>query len=230
MKKNIALATLLCFCILSANILISTESHASNFRFLRNSVLTRFTEIETQEFKTFVAQSLDKANDQQVLSWSSKHSDMKGRLKVDFSYESGDILCRRSLFIIKDNKGQAERFQFEICKQDGAWSIHDTAARHFQESDWKIQREYGLQALQQQQQGVPFSWHNAKTGNSGVITSIASEARDKGECRKVALTIFNKNGQSSNGVYWMCHGGDGNWQREIRDTMDNNHSANTSAP
>ncbi len=220
MKKIVALLGMFSLAVLSTNILLSTYSHASNFRFLNNSVLTRFTAAESQDFRAFVASTLDKAKDHQVLSWASKHSKLRGRLKVDFSYETDTALCRRSLFIIQDDKGQAERFQFEICKQGGEWSIQDTPARNFQESDWDIQRKHGLQVLESSQQGVPLSWHNPKTGNSGVITSTATENDKHGQCRQLAISIFDKNGQSSNGVYWMCLQGDGNWQRDVRDNWD----------
>lgn len=197
-------------------LLLGPLAEAANFNFLQDSVFTRFTPEDTENFVEFVSTSLETANDKTVLEWRSKKSELRGKLKIDFSYMAGEIPCRRSLFLLGDER-RVERFQFEICKHEAGWKIEDTAARHLSENDWTRLEAAGEQALSHTADGLPFSWHNATTGNSGVITAIRKDSISKQECRLLAITVFDKRDRSSNGNYWMCRTGEGQWQRQIRD-------------
>jgi|GEM_PF-1616135 len=194
-------------------------AEAANFRFLKDSVLTRFSKVEAAEFRTFIGDALDSAQDKQILQWQSKQSKLTGKLKIDFSYLSGKTPCRRSLFIISDIEGKAENFQFDICKSGNTWKVDDTVARHLADSDLTLLRQAGEQALSHKATGEPFSWHNTRSRNSGVVIAVAEDYSHKphSECRQLALTIFDKNGRSSNGVYWMCRKAGGEWLRQVRD-------------
>lgn len=204
--RSIALIGLLSTLCLSAA--------AANFNFLKDSVLARFSEQDAEEFIAFVAKNLNNTDDKQVAVWQSSHSKLQGKLKVDFSYYSNDMPCRRALFLITDQQRPTERFQFEVCKSKSGWQIQETAARNLTESDWQMQRATGDRALAYPGEGQPFSWRNPKTKNSGVITPLELETVDGQTCRLVAITIFDRKGHSSNGNYLMCQE-NGEWHRKI---------------
>jgi len=195
-------------------LLMATTAQASNFGFLKNSVLTRFSKAETAAFREFVADALTNAKDKDIVQWSSEESALKGRLKIDFSYQTGGTECRRALFIIDDTQHSPERFQFEICKQKGQWQIQDTIIRELNKDDWTLLRETGEQALNIATLATPLSWHNPRSKYAGVITPVKETQQAKRSCRQLAITVFSPQDQASNGTYWLCHSGDGNWQRD----------------
>lgn len=204
-KSGLFFFVLLCVC----------DAHAVNMFFLKRSLLTEFTQEEMAEFVAFVDTSLDTMADQQVVRWQSPSSSLSGRLKAEFTYETEGMPCRRSRFIIA-NERRREPFQFEICRVDGAWEIRETPAKLFQPSDWDMLNASATQTLNHREAGIPFSWFNKETGNAGAQVATTTVKKDAPPCRQLAITIFSRAGRSSSGVYTFCQGADGVWARSIQ--------------
>lgn len=195
----------------------SLPAYAANFNFLRDSVFTQFNDTEVKAFRQFIGKHLDDAKDQDVHVWRSPQSSRIGKLRIKFSFEQDQISCRRTQFILED-QSRKEHYQFDICKHGNQWRIEETAARKLTEADWNLLRNTGDQALTQSIIGAPFSWHNPKTHNAGVITVISAQNDEHRDCRQLAITVFDSQRQSSNGSYLMCRQKMGEWQREISAT------------
>lgn len=192
----------------------SLPAYAVNFNFLRDSVITQFNDTEAQEFRQFIGKRLDEAKDQDVHVWRSPQSARIGKLRIKFSFEQNNTPCRRTQFILED-KNKKDQYQFDICQLNDQWRIEETAARNLTETDWELMRDTGDQALTQSIIGAPFSWHNPKTNNAGVITVTSATNHKHQDCRQLAITIFDNQRQSSNGNYLMCRQKAGEWQRVI---------------
>lgn len=195
-------------------LVLISNAHSANMQFLRDSVLTELSEKEVKEFKTFIQSKLDTIEDQKVVTWNSKSSQLSGKLKSQFTYFSNGIACRRSLFRFT-SETKKEFYQFELCKISGKWQIQASAAQSFKDSDWDILEKSATQTLDNPKTGVPFSWHNPKTGNSGSQVALSRNKTKDGTCRDLAITVFNKSGQSSNGTYTYCKTDTSEWTKKI---------------
>ena len=196
-------------------LLVSSVSYGFNMRFLNDSVLTKLSKEDVVEFKRFVRTSLDTLEDKKIVVWTSSTSDNSGKFKAQFTYMSNGTTCRRTKFIVSDGV-KREPFQFEICKSKDGWAIQETAAKDFKKSDWTILTASIREALESGADGHPFSWFNDTTGNSGSSVPVSSEISTDQECRKLAITVFNKRGRSSNGLYTFCKTSEQNWKRKIQ--------------
>jgi surface antigen len=193
----------------------SSQAQSANMSFLKNSVLTDFSKEDIQDFKQFAHDSLDTIKDKEVVIWKAKSSPMSGKLKLIATYETGGNTCRRSRFLVA-NKDRREVYQFELCKIDDKWQMQDTAIGDLTQQDMVFIKDTTELALAYQGEGIPFSWANTKSGNTGVAVPLASIKIDKKTCRDLAITIFNTRGKSANGTYNFCRDSNGAWSRNIQ--------------
>ena len=189
--------------ITSLLIVFASLAQASNIGFLGDSVLSELSEDELVDFRQFIGVSLDTLEDARVVQWQSASGSMTGQFKVKFTFQSDDATCRRSLLRVVNGK-QKKTFQFDICQSGGRWEIQRTPVRNFKNSDWKMLRASLFSALDQPLIGAPFAWHNERTGNRGSHVVVAEKNSADQRCRQVAITVFDKGGKSSNGVYVYC--------------------------
>lgn len=186
---------------------------ALNLNFLKNSVLTEFSKEEANEFRGFVRSGLETIEDGTVTTWVSSHSDLKGKFKPDLTYNNNGITCRRSKFLIA-NKTKKEPFIFEICNGKQGWKIQDTPVKRFTKDDWEILEGSIQTALDHKDTGVPLSWINPKTKNSGShVVLKAQNPNDATLCKHIAITIFDKDHNSLDGVYVFCKAETKEWER-----------------
>lgn len=202
--------------VLPSLLFLSMSAHAINVQFLRNSVLTEFSKEESKAFRSWAGQQLETLPDQQVAVWKNDSGKLVGKLKPTVTYESSGNTCRRSLFIFS-SKDKKEPFQFQICKVGDKWQIQDTPAKFFKKSDWTQLQESVQQTLDNKEIGIPFSWHNAKTKNSGSQVTVAENKKDGVNCRTLAISIFSKKGGTASGRYNFCQDNSGAWQRGQRE-------------
>lgn len=198
-------------------LLLSLNALAANMRFLKNSVLSELSKDEIRSFKNFVADAMDEIPDKEVAHWKSESSTATGKLKSRFTYTMNATTCRRTIFSLSRENRQPEQYQFDICNKDGKWQIMETPAASFSDTDWDIMNARGLEALAFDSEGQPFTWHNAKTGNSGVIVPMAASHADNKTCRELAISISDKKGLASNGAYTFCRTSGGKWKRVIEE-------------
>ena len=196
-------------------IVISGHAAGANLRFIQDSVLTKFSEMDIAAFKKFVADKLDTIPDGEIGQWQSQTSTLVGKLKPKFTHTTQGITCRRTAFYVADKQGQSEQYQFDICKIKQKWQIMKTPASSFKASDWEMLREVGTNALNSDIDGEPLSWFNPKTKHSGVFVPSALFKLDNRECRKLAISISSAKGTTSNGAYIFCKDAGNEWQRYI---------------
>ena len=81
----------------------------------------------------------------------------------------------------------------------------------FNDEDWRLLRETGLDALNNQADGITVSWENPQTQNSGTITLVKTYEKEGSTCRQAKL--FNKGGgQTGTSVFDFCRNADETWQ------------------
>ncbi len=200
--------------VAASHIIGVQSAHALNVNFLKNSILAEFSHDEMTNFKTFIGNALDSTEDHQEVTWRSTTSELAGKYKVKFTYQSDNNTCRRSLFLLA-NGSEREAYRFDICKINNQWEIKDTPARRFTENDWaKLETSADL-ALHAAEIGHPFSWHNTETHNSGVNVITAIYRQSGKNCRDIAISISDSQGESSNGNYSFCLAEDKSWQRNL---------------
>ncbi len=199
---------ILCFLI------VVSPAHAINLLFLKDSVLTGLTKEDVSDFKGFVRGALDATPDHKVVGWRSESGSITGKFKVKVTYQFNNETCRRSYFLFT-SQGKKEPYSFEICKVGDKWIFQDTPAKYFKATDWAMLNESVMQALNFKSAGIPTSWYNKDTKNSGshvvLLTGLEGSA-----CKEVAISILDNTGRSSNGVYKFCRSDSGAWAREIQ--------------
>ena len=200
----------------------SIPANAANMAFLRNSILNDMTKTELESFRLSARKALDSATDKETHYWKSDESSIRGKFQVQFSYQSEDAECRRMRFAFKkeasvqsrSHKERLEPFKFDLCKSGADWRIVDTPATQFTRADWDTLRSELHFALDNVTDGHPVSWVQPKSGVSGVIVPLTTEGKEK-RCRKTALSIIDRKGRSSDGVYRFCREENTPWSREI---------------
>jgi surface antigen len=193
----------------------SWQALPANMSFLKNSVLTDFSKSEIADFRKFSRDSLDTIKDRKIVNWKAKSSPLSGKFKAMTTYQTNGVTCRRSRFLVSNQEKQ-EVYQLEICKIDGNWEIQDTALRDLSKQDMEFIKSTAELALNHQDAGIPFSWSNSNSGNSGATVPLAITHNNQKTCRELAITIFNKKGKSANGTYEFCRNNDGEWARNIK--------------
>ncbi len=199
---------LLCLTCLTFNV------QAINLEFLNQSVLTEFTEEETNKFIQFVGEQLTALKDHETASWRSGSNQIQGKIKVMFSYAAGDKACRRLRILLKGETGKVEPFQHDVCFIDKKWEIQDTHINDYSDSDKARLKKNLNTTLSKPLKTGPFTWYNPQTGNTG--SSIVISEGDGG-CRQVALSTHTKSGKSLSGTYEFCKTPEGIWKERPLD-------------
>lgn len=192
--------------------LITCNVHASNLRFLKDSVLSKFSAEESQQFRQFVGNALETLEDHKPVVWKSESGSAAGKFMAILTYKNAGKICRKSRFLLKSGDVK-EPFQFDICKQDEGWKITATPVDNFDQSDWDMLTESVTEALNKAPNGAPLAWFNTKTGSSGSHVVLSRFTKKNKTCRAIAITIFDKQGHSLSGNYTFCQQADNSWQR-----------------
>lgn len=190
---------------------VALQAQAINLRFLQNSILTDFSKDEIMDFRQFLRKSLDTIEDKKVVEWKASSSSLSGKYKAISSYYVNGILCKRSRFLVA-NEDKREVYQFEICKDDNDWKIQDTPVKSLTKDDIEKIRMTAKIALNHEGEAIPFSWYNPDNGNAGVLVPLLFTDAN---CRNLAITVLNKQGEAANATYLFCRSEKGEWERSI---------------
>ncbi len=90
--------------------------------------------------------------------------------------------------------------------------------RVLDERDRTLARDAAAQAMESEA-GIPVSWANPDSGNSGSVTALADTATPTGtalpdgaECRPFQETIVTRDGRTEQIIGTACRAPDGTWQ------------------
>ncbi len=193
--------------------LLASTSSAMNLRFLKNSVLSRFTEAEMTEFKALVSDAMTSAKDGTVLEWHSVSGKISARVLFRATYvNNASTTCRRVLFKIGEADRAPERYRFDFCDNEHQWQFSQTSVSSFTSEDWSYLNEIAIDALDNETDGTPVSWVFKKTGNSGVVIPLSTAEINGSTCRETAFSIINRSGQTFDGKYMLCKQESGDWK------------------
>lgn len=193
--------------------LLASTASAMNLRFLKNSVLSRFTEAEMTEFKALVSDAMTSAEDGTVLEWHSVSGKISARVLFRATYvNNASTTCRRVLFKIGEADRAPERYRFDFCDNEHQWQFSQTSVSSFTSEDWSYLNEIAIDALDNETDGTPVSWVFKKTGNSGVVIPLSTAEINGLTCRETAFSIINRSGQTFDGKYMLCKQESGDWK------------------
>ncbi|MEH6650942.1 MAG: hypothetical protein V7707_13020 [Motiliproteus sp.] len=196
---------------------VAVPVSASNLLFLSNSVLSELTKEDAQSFRSAIQQALDSVEDRDSVTWRSESSSIKASIRPLTTYQLGaeQQTCRRARFVLAHSDRPVERYQFDFCHADEGWNIAHTPASSFNKDDWILLEQTLQHTLNDNENGEASSWTNHRSKSSGVLVPISNEMRQGQPCRQTAVTIFNKQGQASNGSYLFCRDETGDWNRLV---------------
>lgn len=196
---------------------LAAPASASNLLFLSNSVLSELTSEDAKSLGSSIQQTLDTVEDRSNATWLSEYSKIKASIRPLTTYQQGaeQQTCRKTRFVLARDGRPVERYQFDFCHSDEGWNIAYTPASSFSKDDWKLLEQALQQTLNDNENGEARSWTNHRSKSSGVLVPISNEMRQGKPCRQTAITIFNKQGQASNGSYLFCRDGAGDWSRLV---------------
>ena len=193
--------------------LLASTASAINLRFLKNSVLSRFTEAEMKEFRALVSDSMTSAKDGTVVEWRSGSGKITARVLFRATYvNNASTTCRRVLFKIGEEGRPPERYRFDLCDNEGQWQYSQTSVSSFTTEDWSYLDKVATDALDNETDGTPVSWVFRKTGNSGVVIPLSTAEINGRTCRETAFSIINRSGQTFDGKYMLCKQESGDWK------------------
>lgn len=196
---------------------VAVPASASNLLFLSNSVLSELTSEDAKSFGSAIQQALDTVEDRNNATWLSESSKIKASIRPLTTYQQGSEqnICRKTRFVLARDGSTVERYQFDFCHSKEGWNITYTPASSFSKDDWKILKQTLQHSLNDNENGEASSWTNHRSKSSGVLVPLSNEMRQGKPCRQTAITIFNKQGQASNGSYLFCRDGAGDWSRLV---------------
>lgn len=96
-----------------------------------------------------------------------------------------------------------------VCATNLQW-LNYSPVRFFTDQDWQLAKAAARNALDNAKDGETVEWKNAKSGNFGSLTPIATESKDGTTCRmlKIANHARDLDGTS---VYEFCQRSGGRW-------------------
>ncbi|WIO74594.1 hypothetical protein QP938_01455 [Porticoccaceae bacterium LTM1] len=204
--------------VLSSFVLVifcgAMSAHSASLSFLKNSVFSELNQEEVKSLKSFIRETLADAPDKKVTYWKSSGGEFNGKMIVKFSYMNSGAACRRATIRLDGEGFNPDQYYLELCEKDGGWVVMETPLTGLKSEDWDLMNEAGIQALKFSGEGQPFSWFNKKTGNSGVLVPGVLKVIDEKICRALSVSVTNKRGEMSNGVYFFCKSASGEWVRD----------------
>jgi surface antigen len=193
--------------------LFACATSALNLGFLKNSVLSRFTEAEMTEFRALVSDSMASAKDGTVVEWRSGSGKIFARVLFRATYvNDATTTCRRVLFKVGEEDRAPERYRFDFCDNESQWQYSQTSVSSFTTEDWSYLHEVAIDALDNESDGSHVSWVYRKTGNSGVVIPLSTAEINGLTCRETAFSIINRSGQTFDGKYTLCKQESGDWK------------------
>jgi len=200
--------------ILALSLLCVQASHAANLRFLKNSVLSEFTEEDAESFKAFANDALDTLADQERKDWMSDSEKLKGVIRPLASFEQEGLNCRRTRFGLAGKKHSNAAFVFEMCKVDERWQFRESPLALLKEDDWTSLNAALSFALEQKQQGEKHFWESEAIAVKASIEAFETSQIEGKDCRDAEISVNGAGDKTSSGRFTFCKNND-TWERYV---------------
>ena len=201
---------------LAASLLcLTATTQAANLRFLDKSVVSELTEAEVGSLRQTISDTLHKAPDQKTIHWQSASRDIRGRVKIRFSYLYNETHCRSAIFDLRDADEHRDFYHFDLCESDAGWKITSTPTHYFSDDDWSSLETTIGQALDNSKDYEESSWQSGdgKSSSQGLITPVGSYQREGKNCRTLDIALSHSEGAHSRSELNFCKTDKG-WERE----------------
>lgn len=183
---------------------------AQQLGFMRDSIWADMTDEEIASFKTVIRNALEEAPDRQVIEWSSPESELKGKIRSRFSYESAGSVCRRMVFQVSDQE-RRQNSHFDLCRAGEQWEVMTPKTR-FSEAERKEIGGFIATVMEQQETGLPLSWSAENSASRIVIVPTDEAVGGHASCRHAAINISGEPEENWSGHYRFCRTKDGEWR------------------
>lgn len=184
---------------------------ASNFGFLKDSLMSDLSGKDIDSLQAEIANILETTPDKEIVRWQAPDSKVTVKILPKLSYSEAGLPCRRTLLNFSAPKKHAETYGFTICKNSASkWQVADSRLQALRDDDIKLIESHALQALESGEAGVPVTWFNPGSKVNGTVVLLDGAA---GNCKNIAISLFDSKGVSLEGQYRLCKTDKG-WQRE----------------
>lgn len=200
-------------CAFLASSIAFFSVEASNVGFLRDSFLTELNKADAESLKNAAKSTFDQGSDKQTVYWEGE-SGLKGKIEPQLSYQLDGKECRRVRFAAKKQNNKVEQYKFDVCKYGEQWKVESTPVSSFTKKDWQTLSEELFYALDNAVNQHPVSWVQQETGMSGVIVPLSSFEEKGKACRKTTISVIDRKGRTSDGVYTFCKNDKSEWLRK----------------
>lgn len=182
---------------------------AQQFSFWKTSVLADFSDADVESFKSTIVSTLEKSPDTREIPWQSADGKHRGRILPKFTFESRGQTCRRTLFELRGQDSQPERYRFDICRGPSGWQI-SRGNPEFTRTELESLNNFFIQVLNHQEPEHSISWVSSESDKSlAMVPLVRPDLPDN--CRMAAITLMEQS-HSIHGQYRFCKNTDGRWR------------------
>lgn len=193
---------------------LAMSAAASNFGFLKDSVMSELSGNELEQLKTEIAKVLEKTPDKEITRWQAPESGVIVRILPKLSYSESGLPCRRTLLNFSAPKKHAETYGFTICKNaESKWQVAQSRLQTLRDEDIQLIESHALEALDNGHPGTPVTWFNPQSKINGTVVLIDQITGNQKSCKNIAISLFDAEGVSLEGQYLLCKT-DSGWKRE----------------
>ncbi|WP_041524160.1 hypothetical protein [Gilvimarinus agarilyticus] len=192
-------------------LLASQTAWGGNIQFLNHSVTSELSRDEVASFKQRIAEALNEAPDLRTINWQSSSSNLRGRVKIKYSYLNDGAECRNAIVDLRNDEDRRDFYHADVCKQGNKWVISQTAASEFSREDWNSLNSTLTETLNNNSDREAGHWQY--NGHKATLTPVNSFTDDQGnQCRLTSVELTDKSGAHSRGDFSFCKQGN-EWQR-----------------
>ncbi|WP_339615717.1 hypothetical protein [uncultured Gilvimarinus sp.] len=192
-------------------LLAGNTAFGANLQFMNRSVISELSAAEVSSFKERIGEALNTTPDLRTINWQSDTSNLRGRVKIKYSYRNNGTECRNAIVDLRNDENRRDFYHADVCQQNGKWVVTKTAASNFSRSDWDSLSTTLSDTLNNNQDGEARQWQYE--GHSARLTPLNTSTDEQGNrCRLTGIELTDKNGAHSRGDYSFCKQGD-EWRR-----------------
>ncbi len=193
---------------------IALPAAAGNFGFMKDTLPSQLSDSDMQQLKVEIGHVLDESQDKKISRWTAPDSNVVIKILPKLSYTEAGLSCRRTLLNFSFPQKNAETYGFTICKSpENQWKITQSRLQTLSDEDVALIESHALQALNDNNIGMPITWFNPHSKINGTVVLISAASKNQQPCKTLAISLFDSEGISLEGQYLLCKTATG-WKRE----------------
>lgn len=193
---------------------VALPAAASNFGFMKNTLPSQLSDSDMQQLKVEIGAVLEKNPDKKITQWQAPQSHITVKILPKLSYTEAGLPCRRTLLNFSSSLKHSETYGFTICKNtENQWQIAQSRLQLLNDEDVKLIEAHALQALNDNNIGIPVTWFNPHSKINGTVVLVSAASKNQKPCKTIAVSLFDADGISLEGQYLLCKT-DSGWKQE----------------